>query len=357
MVCSRVEYHTQRFLNHADIITSGKLGEVQTNAESKWEILSKQGSVKCRQFRQYVDEIDLSDICQSLRDHFRKPQIRIFLTTWTEPECPQAGDKYEVIETQAKQYVRARFSKIIEEWEDETHMFEERRRTIGREVSRLLKELDADVAAITRVLTPVRPPELKPPGFQFSLKMNRTIFGSLQQWFSDMFDITNNTRKAQFMQNPLRSMEEMAQTTLQYLMMDSNIQRLVKKSMGLPIVVATFKSQVESEVRNAKAEVADLRRRETAEQFRKGYKPIQTECLDIHTNLLQWELEYLFEGDLINSDDVKLCESKYILGSGSATGYYRGMQKVEDAQKAVTVKRYAVRDKLRAILGDYKFLK
>lgn len=123
--------------------------------------------------------------------------------------------------------------------------------------------------------------------------------------------------------------------------------------MGLDKIAAIFKEQVNVVITNVRREVQDLGRKETGDLFMETYKPLRFKCLSLHTTLLKWELDFLFEGDTINSKDIEV--KKVLLGSGMKTGYYRGRSTVED--KAVTVKRYAEKNDLRSIVQDYKCLK
>lgn len=365
-ICSRIEYHTQRFLNYAQLIDGDKeeLKNIQADAEEKWQSLSQKGQEICKGVEEYISKLDVSEISDSLRNHFKNPLVQNSLLIWREEECPKAEEKFELTEREAKKLVKTRFTEAITQWENENHMLEDKRQELRKVVNRRLQDLNFDLTAVAKVLTTARSVELKLPGFEFRFcKMRRSVLDTFWRLFIELFLVKEKVQKAKFLKSPVESMEELAQLTLTPLVSGNNngdgdaMIRLVRDLLGLDEVVKTLKEEIDKEIASTREEVGDLRGKEQVDHFRRTYQPILSNCLDLHTELLQWELHNLFEGDLIKSSDVRLGNERYLLGSGTIVGYYRGTQTINDQWKPVTVKRYALKDNLRTILRDYKRLK
>ena len=365
-VCARVEYHTQRFLNYAHAVRAEEVHvkDERGKADRKLDHLRKQGESKCNSFAEYIKELDFTAIVQSLRQHFEKETVRNRFLNWTEEECPEKNEKISGIKRQAEQSVKERLNNLINQWENEHHMLEDKRQDIGRQVIQRLDELNADLTAVTQVLTERRPVELKQLGFDFRfLRTNRSIFGVLRDFFIDMLLIKDVVRKTNFDEtNPCQSMKELSKKTLERLLGsdaygdDNSMENLVRKLLCLEDVVDTFKKEITKVIDITREEVGDLDEKGQVDRFEDTYEPIYKQCLNIHTNLLRWELDHLFEGDMIENTDVTDTDI-FLLGSGSIAGYYKGSQSVQGTWKQVTIKRYALKDDLRTIIRDYKRLR
>lgn len=354
-MCSKVEYHLQRYLNIAELIKVWRVDEVLGEATRRLENVERVGKEKCEEFQRSIFELNFNWIATSLEEHLRKPEIRSRIVHWGIEECPQDGDSSFQLHETAKRRVEARISEVIGEWEDEHHHLHSIRKMIASIVQHSLTEIDTDVTAITRALTPFSPIEIDPPGFRFGFQQNplNYIIHFLHSLILQFRPTDQRKRKAMFTQDPVHAMEAMSEETLKLLFVRSNLIRLISKAMGLDKIVTVFKEQVDVAIGNVRREVQDLRSKETGENFMAAYKQLRFRCLSLHTVLLKWELDFLFEGDTINSKDIEV--KTVLLGSGMKTGYYRGRSTAED--KAVTVKRYAEKNDLRAILQDYKCLK
>lgn len=356
LLCSRIEYHTQRYLNHAALIEIDQLDEVQTEAERRLEKLLALGKQKTEKFETFIRGLDLGAVGDSLEEHLKQSQVRSKLVVWRREECPEDVGHIGPIEDSAKQKVQERIKKVIEEWEDENHMLDYLRQQIATQIQQSLKEIDADIASVTRAVMPINPIEIDAPGFRFDfLERSQRFYLHFLRTFTSFFDLDflQRRRKA-FVGDPTKSMEEMASETLKSLFIRQNLLKLLSRTLGLEKIATNFRETVQAATENASKEVRDLRCKETAPFFRRVYKPIRDHCRDLHTNLLKWELDFMFEGVMIQSEHIVI-RKEVPIGSGMLTGYYRG--KNTESCKDVTVKRYTMKGNLRAILNDFKSLR
>jgi hypothetical protein len=360
-ICAKIEYHCQRYLKVASLKTANQLQEERIKATQKLETVKQAGKEAIDYFKLSMADLVISPMVNSLECYLKLPEVRAKIVNWREEECPDFSSltDYTKLEEAAKRKVEARFKITIEEWEHENHHLANTRQTISADVRQRLKDVDANISTIARTLTPIRPVEIDPPGFQFRFLSGslRYIVLCLKSFLSQIFFTNVDKQKMEmFSQNPVKAMEEMAVNTYDNLLQEQGkpLKRVLSNVLGLEQVDTIFKKHVNAVIANAARQVEDLRSREASRSFRKTYTPLRNECLALHTSLLKWELEFLMSGELINSKDI---EVKYdcLLGSGHAAGYY--LEKSLTEGKFVTVKRFADRDNLKAILQEYECLK
>lgn len=210
LLCSKIEYHLQRYLNIAELMKVDRVDQVLWEATRRLENVELVGKEKCAEFQTSTSGIDLNWIATSLEEHLRKPEVRSRIVHWGIEECPQDGDHFVQIEETAKRRVEARIREVIGEWEDEHHHLHSIRKMIASIVQHSLTEIDTDVTAITRALTPFR--------FGFQQNPLNYIIQFLQSLILQFIsDTTQRKKKAMFAQDPVHAMEEMSEETLKSL--------------------------------------------------------------------------------------------------------------------------------------------
>lgn len=354
LVCSRIERHCQRYLYHSEL-DSEDLEQVQQDAKQRLDKLTDGAKDKIREFELYRDNLDLSDACTALAEHLNRSDVRRRILSWSKEDCPE-GETYAILEKQAKRKVEKRVRDEIEKWENEHHMLATQRKVVVLRLRSTLRKIDVDVEAIDEVLKPIDPVQINAPGFTFGfLHRKYNVFNKVMELFLfEIFDIFDKRRKSKVDHYSVEAMEEMAENTLSNLAKPTHLNNLLGNAMGLDQLVTSCKQQIDEATRNASKEVRDLESKETAE-YVSIYKPIRLKCLDIHRNLLQWELKNLFKGDQIESDDIQITGT--LLGSGVMTGYFLGKRTVGSKSSSVTVKRYAKKTELCDIVRDYHLLR
>lgn len=305
LICSRVERHCQRYLYHSDL-DNVQLEDVLKEAKQKLDRLTEDGARKIKEFELYVENVDLSNACTAMVKHFNRPGVRGRILSWSKAECPE-GETFAIIERQARRKVEKRVKDEIEKWENEHHVLAKQRQEVVLKLRRILSEIDADVESIKGVLAPISSMQINAPGFTFGFLHRRyNVFNKVMELLLfDTFDVFGKKRKSRVEHYTVEVMEEMADNTLSKLTESTYMKKLVGNAMGLHQLVTTCRQQIDEATRNSSKEVQDLESKETPE-YLKTYKPIRDRCRDIYENLLKWELNNLFKGDQIASDDIQI---------------------------------------------------
>jgi serine/threonine protein kinase len=360
-ICAKIEYHCQRYLKVASLKTANQLQEERIKATQKLETVKQAGKEAIDYFKLSMADLVISPMVNSLECYLKLPEVRAKIVNWRGEECPELSlADYTKLEEAAKRKVESRIKMIIEEWVYENRHLENKRQEISDKMSQRLKDVDVNISTVTRALTPIRPVEINPPGFHIKFLPVRMTYIILcaNRVFSELcsFKSFDKGKWEMFSQHPVKAMEEMAVNMYHNLLQEQGnpLEKVLSEVISLDQVNTIFKEQVDAAIAKAAKEGEDLWSRETSESLLKTYTPLRDECLNFHTSLLKWELEFLMSGELINSKDI---EVKYdcLLGSGHAAGYY--LEKSLTEGKFVTVKRFADRDNLKAILQEYECLK
>lgn len=150
-------------------------------------------------------------------------------------------------------------------------------------------------------------------------------------------------------------MEDMSEAALHNLRDQKHLSPVISKALGLEQLVENFKNQVHQILEGMKKEVHDLHHKDSSQALQRTYEPIRKRVLDIHSQVLQWEMDNLLDDDKVRSNAVVVKEK--LLGSGNAMAFYAGTRQERQHAAAVVVKRYLIADSVRIILQEYKWLK
>lgn len=351
LVCSRVEYHVQRYLTTADLIDRCEHGQVYMEAKKNLQTVTDQARKTCREFDRYIDQVDTTQIADGLRMHLQLPAVRIKITTWNAEECPDGTGTIEDIQEAAKQKVQERVRHEIDNWDNQSHMIAMKRQEIACKARELIKQLEPDMTWITNALT--REVEISIPGFRFAFLPRLNFIERIMIQLLSLGITGIGPSKRSFLAHREESMTEMAEATLDKLKSEKEVAAVARQAIGLEEIAIKFKEQLDQAIAYAVAEVEEIQAKCSASSFRATYRPMRESCLGVYDKLLHWELNHLFEGDQIENTEVSV--EDHLLGRGKIGIYCKGV--LRNGEMAVTVKRYSKEVNIRAIIQDYKWLK
>lgn len=161
MLCSRLEYHTQRYLNHA-VLSDRSDASTLHEGDKQLEKLKEISKATIQKFSKFIEQLDLSDVTRELHDFLEDPGTCSKLLTWSESDVPDEVSSLTQLEEMAKKKVETRIRGVIQSWEDENHVIENVRMNVAATVRKLLREVGVEVSSISSTLTSVRPVEIEP---------------------------------------------------------------------------------------------------------------------------------------------------------------------------------------------------
>ena len=357
-VISRVEYHCQRYLSHADATLKETVSTVKQEAEENLNRAIITGKQCKDELSCLCKTIYLSDAVDDLRGYLKEETVRAMVTDWKEHECPR-NDTIDHIEEVAKQKVSKRIQDVLHSWEDKSHYTIKLKMELRQCMKRCLAKLQVDITTVSESLTATRPinPTIPEFPFRFILKSDRgTVAKKILMFLIKTF---SGFKKKKYHENKIDCMRDMSNEALDFLDDEQQLRNLLRDLVGFQEIEKKFSQFVDNYVEQFTAEVRDLRKNEKVTTLKEIYTPIERGCRRLQKKLLIWELENIFEGLQVQSKNVSQVGERPI-GFNYFADLARG-QIARGAEKPlpVVIKKYKgpVDDDIRFIMREYKTLR
>ena len=358
-VTSRVEYHANRYLSHADATENNIMSKVRREAEENLETARNTGKQCKEDMSTFCKTVDLSEAVNHLRQYLKEATVRSRINTWGEAECP--GTEVELpmvqIESAAKQVVSNRIQTVLHSWEDKFHYTVKVKMSLGEFMKKRLENLQLDVATVSGALTATRPLEQTIPEFPFNFILNSDR-GIVKKKVR-MFLVRNifYFRKKEYEGNRVACMTDMSNEALSCLNDEQNLTNLLRNLVGLTEVQAKFVKYVDEFIEQFSDEVSDLKKNEKVTGLKERYEPIGRKCQALQEELLRWELGNIFEGLQVRNEDVRHPAGECQLGYNYFADFVRGeVASVAEKPQPVLIKKYKgeAADDIRFIMREYQ---
>lgn len=351
LVCSRIEYHTQRYLHAVELKKNGN-HTVHDEADTKLEDAVSTRKTQLAQLKDYVKKLDISNIISEFRQYLQSPGVRDSIIEWKQSESPFLCGSYSDMEAIAKPKVEARLLRVIETWDDEKHLLADKRQEIAKEIQTLYDTLELDISAISNTLTPVCHREFEVLDVTFCLLPKPSLVRHLMLKTGSV-TMGKRRTKSNSSESPTKTMKDFATAMLDNLLEEGQVNKLLKDALGLNQIHTKVKDQMKRAITIKRKEVKELK--EVKPSFTEVYEPPRKKCLDIYQKLQLWEVEHLFEEENIGYDKVTTSSNVEPFAKGRTAAYHRGT--FTNRHKSVIVKKYTTASDMRAILRDFKWLR